>query len=86
MGIASGPRVPLYLFFKKDAVAPANAAMAANKVRRFRPDFTAHPIYRPRNKSQSQSGRTRLPYAALPLNTSTRLAAGTCFFRYMWGI
>jgi hypothetical protein len=33
LGIASGPRVPLYLFFKKDAATPANAAMAVNKVR-----------------------------------------------------
>jgi len=50
LGIASGPHVPLYLFFKKDAAAPANAAMVVNKVRRSRPGFTAHHIYHPRNK------------------------------------
>jgi hypothetical protein len=50
------PRVPLYLFFKKDAAAPANAAMAVNKVRRFRPGFSAHPIYRPRNKRLPHPG------------------------------
>ena len=55
-GIAFGPRVPLYLFFKKDAAAPANAAMAVNKVRRSRPGFTAHHIYRPRNKRPPHPG------------------------------
>jgi len=37
LGIASGPRVPLYLFFKKDAAAPANAALTVNKLRGTRP-------------------------------------------------
>ena len=55
-GIACGPRVPLYLFFKKDAAAPANAAMAVNKVRGSRPGLTAHPIYRPRNKRLPHPG------------------------------
>ena len=61
------------------AAAPANAAMAVNKVRGSAPASPLTPIYRPRNKSQPQSGRTRLPSAALLLNTPTRLAAGTCF-------
>jgi len=54
MGIASGPRVPLYLFFKKDAVAPANAAMGVNKVRGSAPaspltPFTARATRASRN-------------------------------------
>jgi hypothetical protein len=44
-------RVFRCIFFpKKDAAVPANAGMAVNKVRRSAAGFTAHPIYRLRNK------------------------------------
>jgi hypothetical protein len=55
-GIACGPRCPLYLFFKKDAAAIANAAMPANKVHRFHHGFAAQPICPPRSKRLPHPG------------------------------
>jgi len=52
LGIACGPRVPLYLFFKKDAAAPANAALTVNKLTGSRPWLHRSAHYRPRNKTQ----------------------------------
>ena len=64
-GIACGPRVPLYLFFKKDAAAPVNAAMAVNKIRRSRLWLHRSPHLPPAQQEPAASGLPRCPYAAL---------------------
>jgi hypothetical protein len=70
-------------FFKKDAAAPANAAMALNKVRRSRPSFTAHPIYRPHNKSLPHPGSLIASMLRWLVNPSARITAGTFFPFYV---
>jgi len=65
-------------FSKKDAAAPANAAMAVNKVRRSRPGLTAHPIYRPRNKRLPHPGSLVARTPRCLVNPSARITPGTC--------
>jgi hypothetical protein len=66
----SGPRFPLYLFFKKDAAAIANPALRSNKVRRFRPGF--------RCKSQPPACRPVSRTLRYLANTSPVCSSGTC--------